>query len=76
VAGGAGGGAGAAVGHPFLGEAVRFTFKEWVEVGLPKQRKRFLFFTGTKHRTEQILGIASSKGVKVSRKAKNDIAVP
>ena len=61
---------------PFFGEAVRFTFEDWVEVGLPRQRKHFLFFTGTKRRTEEILGIAGSKGVKVSRKAKNDIALP
>jgi len=61
---------------PFLGEAVRFTFEEWVQRGLPKQRKRFLFFSGTKRRTGEILGIANSKGVKVDRKAKNDITVP
>lgn len=61
---------------PFFGEAVRFTFEEWVERGLPKQRKRFLFFTGRKRRTEEILGIAHSKGVKVNWRAKNDIAVP
>ncbi len=61
---------------PFLGEAVRFTFEEWIEVGLPRQRKRFLFFTGTRRRTEEILGIARSKGVEVSGRAKNDIAVP
>lgn len=60
----------------FLGEAVRVTFREEITEGIPRRRGRFLFFTGGKRRTYEILRIAESKGVKVERKTKNDITVP
>jgi hypothetical protein len=58
---------------PFLGEGVRVTFKEIVAKGIPR---RFLFFSWSKGRTLDILGYAESKGVKVERRAKNDLVVP
>ena len=58
---------------PYLGESVRVTFKEEVAVSIPK---RFLFFSWSKGRTEDILGFAESIGVRVERRAKNDLVVP
>ena len=60
-------------GLPFLGEGVRITFKELLAKGIPK---RFLFFSWSKGRTEDILEFAESRGVRVERRAKNDLAVP
>jgi hypothetical protein len=58
---------------PFLGEGVRVTFKEGIARGTPK---RFLFFSWSKARTEDILGFAESRGVRIERRAKIDLAVP
>lgn len=58
---------------PFLGEGVRVTLKEDMVWGIPR---RFLFFSGTKKRTMDILDIAESKGVRVERRAKNRFVVP
>ena len=61
------------LGIPFLGEGVRVTFEEMVVRGIPR---RFLFFSWSKGMTLDILGYAESKGVKVERRVKNDLAVP
>jgi hypothetical protein len=58
---------------PFLGEGVRVTLKEDMVWGIPR---RFLFFSGRKKRTMDILDIAESKGVRVERSAKNRFVVP
>jgi len=44
--------------------------------GRPQTKKALALFTGRKRRTEAILRIAESEGVKVERKAKNYIPVP
>ena len=45
-------------GLPFLGEGVRITLKEEMFWGIPR---RLLFFSRTKARTRDILGLAESK---------------
>jgi hypothetical protein len=58
---------------PFLGEGVRFTLKEVMVWGI---RRRFVFFSGSKGRTMDILDLSESKGVRVQRRAKNKFTVP
>ena len=58
---------------PFLGEGVRFTLKEVMVWGI---RRRFVFFSGSKGRTMDILDLSESKGVQVQRRAKNKFTVP
>ena len=58
---------------PFLGEGVRFTLQEVMVWGI---RRRFVFFSGRKGRTLEILELAESKGVRVERRAKNTFMVP
>ena len=58
---------------PFLGEGVRFTLKEIMVWGI---RRRFVFFSGSKGRTTEMLEVAESKGVRVERRAKNAFTVP
>jgi hypothetical protein len=58
---------------PFLGEGVRFTLKEAIVWGV---RRRFVFFSGSKGRTLEMLELAESKGVRVERRANNKFTVP
>ena len=58
---------------PFLGEGVRITLKEVLYWGIPR---RLLFFSETSAGTNDILGFAEPKGVKVGRRAKNMFVVP
>ena len=58
---------------PFLGEGVRFTLKEIMVWGI---RRRFVFFSGSKGRTMEMLEVAESKGVRVERRANNKFTVP
>ncbi|MDP9439297.1 MAG: hypothetical protein M3P49_11210 [Actinomycetota bacterium] len=60
-------------GLPFLGEGVRITFEELLARGTPR---RLLFFSWSRGRTEDILGFAEARGVRVQRRAKNDLVVP
>ena len=61
------------LGLPFFGEGVRITPKEVMFRGVPR---RLLFFSGTKARTSDILGLAESRGAKVRRRARNMFVVP
>lgn len=60
-------------GLPFLGEGVRITFEDLLAKGTPK---RLLFFSWSRGRSEDILEFAGSRGVRVERRAKNDLVVP
>jgi hypothetical protein len=59
------------LGIPLFGEGVRFTLKKQVAKGVPRR-----FFSWSKGRTEDILEVAESKGVRVERRAKNMFTVP
>jgi hypothetical protein len=61
------------LGVPFLGEGVCFTLKEAMVWGI---RRRFVFFSGSKGRTLEMLELSESKGVRVERRAKNKFTVP
>ncbi len=61
------------LGIPFLGEGVRVTLKEVMVWGT---RRRFIFFSGRKVRTMDILELAESQGVRVEKRAKNTFTVP
>ena len=60
-------------GLPLLGEGVRITLKEVMFGGIPR---RLLFFSETSAGTNDILGFAESRGVKVKRRVKYMVGVP